>query len=129
MSPCIDHHALLVEYIIVSENLLTSIKVKTFYSGLGTLEGIGEHPHFNRLILRYTKGAHQVLHSLPAKDPHEVARVVFEGGQYGGELAESAYLQRVFETYGQLQPGLPHWAQRLYGELLAHCELLPEGLP
>ncbi len=65
----------------------------------------------------------------PAKDPHEVARVVFEGGQYGGELAESAYLQRVFEIYGQLQPGLPHWAQRLYGELLAHCELLPEGLP
>jgi exodeoxyribonuclease V gamma subunit len=64
-----------------------------------------------------------------AKDPHDVARAVFEGGQRGGELAESAYLQRVFQSYAELQPGLPHWAQRLYGDVLAHCELWQEGSP
>ena len=65
----------------------------------------------------------------PAKDPHEAARGVFEGGQFGGELAESAYLQRAFESYADLQQGLPHWAQQIYADLLAHAELLHEGPP
>ncbi|OQW89547.1 MAG: exodeoxyribonuclease V subunit gamma [Rhodoferax ferrireducens] len=56
----------------------------------------------------------------PAKDPVEVAREAFEGGQWGGELAESAYLQRAFASYDDLATDLPHWAQLLYGGLLAN---------
>ncbi len=55
----------------------------------------------------------------PTKDPHETAQAVFEGGQYGGERAESAYLQRAFESYDDLADGLPQWAQLLYGDLLS----------
>jgi exodeoxyribonuclease V gamma subunit len=59
----------------------------------------------------------------PGKDPHEEAQTTFEGGQFGGERAESAYLQRAFESYDDLTDdlgdGLPHWAQELYGDLLA----------
>jgi exodeoxyribonuclease V gamma subunit len=59
----------------------------------------------------------------PVKDPHEEAQKVFEGGQFGGERAESAYLQRAFESYDDLSDdpseGLPHWAEELYGDLLA----------
>jgi hypothetical protein len=63
----------------------------------------------------------------PGKDPHEEAQKVFEGGQFGGERAESAYLQRAFESYDDLAgeltcdpgDGLPHWAEELYGDLLA----------
>jgi exodeoxyribonuclease V gamma subunit len=63
----------------------------------------------------------------PGKDPHEEAQKVFEGGQFGGERAESAYLQRAFESYydltddstGDPGDGLRHWAEELYGDLLA----------
>jgi exodeoxyribonuclease V gamma subunit len=59
----------------------------------------------------------------PGKDPHEEAQKTFEGGQFGGERAESAYLQRSFESYDDLNDdlggGLPHWAEELYGDLLA----------
>jgi exodeoxyribonuclease V gamma subunit len=53
------------------------------------------------------------------KDPHEEAQKTFEGGQFGGERAESAYLQRAFERYDDLSDGLPNWAEELYGDLLA----------
>jgi exodeoxyribonuclease V gamma subunit len=57
--------------------------------------------------------------SKPGKDPHEEAQKTFEGGQFGGERAESAYLQRAFESYDDVSDGLPHWAEELYGDLLA----------
>ncbi len=59
----------------------------------------------------------------PAKDPHEPARETFERGQRGGELAESAYLQRAFAGYDDLADSLPCWAQALYGDLLAHIDV------
>ncbi|WP_207160827.1 exodeoxyribonuclease V subunit gamma [Rhodoferax fermentans] len=57
------------------------------------------------------------------KDPHEATRDAFEGGQRGGERAESAYLQRAFVSYDDLAEALPHWAQQLYGDLLAQAEV------
>jgi exodeoxyribonuclease V gamma subunit len=63
------------------------------------------------------------------KDPHDEAEKAFDGGQYGGELAESAYLQRSFASYADLADELPHWAQTLYGDLLACAQASPEGLP
>lgn len=63
----------------------------------------------------------------PTKDPHEEAQKTFEGGQFGGERAESAYLQRVFESYDDLSNDLPHWAEELYGDLLAAVMPAPEG--
>jgi exodeoxyribonuclease V gamma subunit len=57
------------------------------------------------------------------KDPHDAARDAFEGGQRGGERAESAYLQRTFTSYSDLADALPSWAQQLYGDLLAHVEV------
>jgi len=65
----------------------------------------------------------------PGKDPHELAQEAFEGGRFGGELAESAYVRRVFEHYGDLADGLPAWAQTLYGDLLGAIELSPQALP
>jgi len=65
----------------------------------------------------------------PVKDPHELAQEAFEGGRFGGELAESAYVRRVFEHYGDLADGLPAWAQTLYGDLLCAIELSPQALP
>ena len=59
----------------------------------------------------------------PTKDPHESTRDAFEGGQRGGERAESAYLQRAFASYDELAQDLPHWAQQLYGDLLALAEV------
>jgi exodeoxyribonuclease V gamma subunit len=64
----------------------------------------------------------------PAKDPHEEAQKTFEGGQFGGERAESSYLQRAFESYDDLDD-LPHWAEELYGDLLAAVMPAPEGQP
>jgi exodeoxyribonuclease V gamma subunit len=55
----------------------------------------------------------------PGKDPHEEAQKTFDGGQFGGELAESAYLQRSFESYDDLSGQMPRWAEELYGDLLA----------
>jgi exodeoxyribonuclease V gamma subunit len=67
----------------------------------------------------------------PGKDPHEEAQKAFEGGQFGGERAESAYLQRAFESYDDLSDdpgeGLPHWAEELYGDLLVAVMQSPEG--
>ena len=73
----------------------------------------------------------------PGKDPHEEAQKTFEGGQFGGERAESAYLQRAFESYDDLvgdstgdpREGLPHWADELYGDLLAAVMPVPEVQP
>jgi exodeoxyribonuclease V gamma subunit len=59
----------------------------------------------------------------PAKDPHELTRETFEGGQRGGERAESAYLQRAFTGYDALAADLPQWAPWLYGDMLAHAEV------
>ena len=58
-----------------------------------------------------------------AKDPHEEAQKVFEGGPYGGEIQESAYLARAFDSYQDLEAELPHWAQLLYGPLVAHASV------
>ena len=52
------------------------------------------------------------------KDPHEAARAAFEGGQFGGEWDQSAYLQRAFASYDEVMAELPHWAQELYGDLM-----------
>ncbi len=57
------------------------------------------------------------------KDPHEAARVAFEGGQFGGEWDQSAYLQRAFESYDDISEGLAHWAQELYGDLAAQVDV------
>lgn len=62
-----------------------------------------------------------------AKDPHEATCDAFEGGQRGGERAESAYLQRAFASYDELAEALPHWAQQLYGDLLAQAEVSTGG--
>jgi exodeoxyribonuclease V gamma subunit len=63
------------------------------------------------------------------KDPDEEAQNTFEGGQFGGERAESSYLQRAFDSYGDLGDNLPHWAEELYGDLLAAVTSAPEGQP
>ena len=58
----------------------------------------------------------------PPKDPHAAARLVFEtqpGARFPGEWEQSAYLQRAFASYDDLEEGLPHWAQALYGDLAA----------
>jgi exodeoxyribonuclease V gamma subunit len=69
----------------------------------------------------------------PGKDPHEEAQKTFEEGQFGGERAESAYLQRAFESYDDLSDdpdgGLPHWAEELYGDLLAAVMPAAQGQP
>jgi len=63
----------------------------------------------------------------PAKDPHDAALETFEGGQRGGERAESAYLQRAFGSYDDLAETLPQWAQTLYGDLVACLDLAQEA--
>jgi exodeoxyribonuclease V gamma subunit len=57
------------------------------------------------------------------KDPHEAAQAIFEGAHNAGERAESAYLARTFESYDELEPELPAWAERLYGDLARHIQL------
>jgi exodeoxyribonuclease V gamma subunit len=63
----------------------------------------------------------------PAKDPHEAAEDTFEGGQHGGERAQSAYLQRAFESYADLATELPHWAQAIYGDLADSVDVSQAG--
>ncbi|MDI1246382.1 MAG: exodeoxyribonuclease V subunit gamma [Rhodoferax sp.] len=58
------------------------------------------------------------------KDPHEAAQAVFEGTRRGGERDESAYLERAFESYDEIEAELPIWAEHLYGDLARHI-LLP----
>jgi len=63
----------------------------------------------------------------PPKDPNEAAEDTFEGGQYGGELAQSAYLQRAFEGYADLVAELPHWAKVIYGDLFDSVDVSQAG--
>jgi exodeoxyribonuclease V gamma subunit len=60
------------------------------------------------------------------QDPHEVARVAFEGSHWAGERDESAYLARAFESYDEIESELPHWAQALYGDMARHVQLMDE---
>ncbi|MDD5030047.1 MAG: hypothetical protein PHH58_11190, partial [Rhodoferax sp.] len=56
------------------------------------------------------------------KDPQIAARATFDtqpGAKFPGEWAQSAYLQRAFDGYGDIAEGLPIWAQTLYGDLAA----------
>jgi exodeoxyribonuclease V gamma subunit len=56
------------------------------------------------------------------KDPHQAARTAFDGQSgsgFPGEWAQSAYLQRAFESYDDLLDAIPAWAQVLYGDLAA----------
>ncbi|WP_137894929.1 exodeoxyribonuclease V subunit gamma [Ramlibacter sp. 2FC] len=47
------------------------------------------------------------------------ARQAFEGGyRQPGEWERSAYLQRSFEGFDEIEHELPHWAQRIYGPLV-----------
>lgn len=65
-----------------------------------------------------------------AKDPHEPAEAVFEGGhQQAGERSESAYLARAFDAYRDIEDELPDWAQQLYGDLARHARLGPTAQP
>jgi len=57
------------------------------------------------------------------KDPHEVAGLVFNGDYYKGEVEESAYLARAFDDYEDIEGGLPHWAERIYGDLALHVRV------
>jgi exodeoxyribonuclease V gamma subunit len=60
------------------------------------------------------------------KDPHEAAQTAFDGShRRPGEYAESAYLARAFESYDDIAPELPHWAELLYGDLLQHARPAP----
>jgi exodeoxyribonuclease V gamma subunit len=64
----------------------------------------------------------------PPKDPHAAARLAFEtqpGARYPGEWDQSAYLQRAFAGYDDLEEGLPYWAQELYGDLAKQVDVTP----
>ena len=62
------------------------------------------------------------------KDPHEVARAVFEGGyRSGSEWSDSPYVARAFETYDDLADELPHWADALYAAMAGQVRLRSEG--
>jgi len=73
--------------------------------------------------------ANQARHAVgkALKDPHETAERVFDGDLSGAraERAESAYLQRAFDNYGELAQGLPVWAPALYADLLQHAQVSP----
>ena len=77
-------------------------------------------------LLAQQQNAALIAAGKPAKDPHDAAQVVFEGGRFGGEIGESAYLQRAFTSYDELALHLPHWAAELYGDLLVHIDLSQE---
>ena len=57
------------------------------------------------------------------KDPHEAAALVFNGEHYKGEVEESAYLARAFADYEDIEEGLPHWAEVIYGDLAQHVRV------
>ena len=59
----------------------------------------------------------------PPKDPHEVAQAAFDGGHWPGERTESAYLARAFESYDEIEPELPDWAELLYGDMARQLQL------
>jgi exodeoxyribonuclease V gamma subunit len=66
-----------------------------------------------------------------AADPHDAAQAAFEGSyQRKGELLESPYLARAFDSYEDIADALPAWAQTLYGDLIRHASLrLDSGEP
>jgi hypothetical protein len=54
----------------------------------------------------------------PDEDANEKAREAFEGSfMRDGEHARSAYLQRAFEHFDDIENELPRWAEALYGVL------------
>ena len=53
------------------------------------------------------------------------AMQVFEGShQRTGEFSESASLQRVFNEFSDIADALPHWADRIYGPIAKHAQIL-----
>ena len=58
-----------------------------------------------------------------AKSPLDAAQQAFEGEYYAGELSESAYLARAFQSYTDIENELPRWAQQLYGDMNRHVQL------
>lgn len=57
------------------------------------------------------------------KDPIETAQAAFDGGYRTGERTESAYLERAFESFDDIELELPGWAQALYGDMARHAQL------
>lgn len=54
------------------------------------------------------------------------AREAFEGGfQRDGEWQQSAYVQRAFERFDEIETEFPHWAQLIYGPLVKEARVLP----
>jgi hypothetical protein len=54
------------------------------------------------------------------------AQAAFEGSfAQPGERDRSPYLQRSFDAFEDIAPTLAHWAQTLYGGLLAQVQLTP----
>jgi hypothetical protein len=63
-----------------------------------------------------------------AKDPHEVAQAVFEGGfKTSSEWSDSPYLARAFSGYQDIEDELPQWAAALYGAMAAHARVPTAG--
>lgn len=78
------------------------------------------------------------LQALPAGDEGQeaedqalaAARTAFEGGfQRPGEWERSAYVQRAFERFDEIEAELPHWAQQLYGRLVQEARAWPNPAP
>ena len=52
------------------------------------------------------------------------AQEVFDGGfSTEGEWTRSPYLQRSFESFEDMAPNLPQWANNLYGALITQVQL------
>jgi exodeoxyribonuclease V gamma subunit len=67
------------------------------------------------------------LNAQRTQDPHPLvaARSKFEGAHMqSGEYPESTSLQRVFNSFDDLAPHLPDWAERLYGPMVDAAVLL-----
>ena len=61
-------------------------------------------------------------------DPHEAAQAAFDGNHYPGERSESAYLERAFESYEDLEDELPQWAALLYSDMAAQAQTAASDL-
>src|ERR1043165_1994753 len=55
-SSLIDQLSLLVKYVVVCKHLLTSVKMKSFYTCLRSFELLREHCILNRLVFRDAEG-------------------------------------------------------------------------
>ena len=74
------------------------------------------------------KTACAFLNAQRSQDPHPLlaARSKFEGEHmHSGEYPESTTLQRVFNSFDDLAPHLPEWAERLYGPMVDAAVLMP----